>query len=283
MKHSLAVEDVERYERDGYLFPIRILGEVEAATEMRALEALESQRAGRIPPYMNTKVHLLVPRLWKLVHDPRIVGRVQDLLGPDILCYGTSFITKPGNRDGRHVAWHQDVTYWGLSAPEAVTAWLAFTPSVRGNGCVRVLPGTHRAAVPHTDSHDCRNMLGRGEKMVDEVNEHAAIDMVLAPGEMSLHHGLAIHGSAPNQTDSRRTGFVIRYIPSHVSPAEGARNSATLVCGRNKGGFDLEQAPEGEFHPDAVARHAKVFRAGMSVIFTGKLGSTIKSTATGTD
>jgi len=269
MPATLNEDDVARFGRDGILFPIRVYDDDEIGAKMGMLEALEAKRAGRLPPAMNAKPHLLVPWLWDMVHDPRIVDRVQDLLGPDLLCWGTSFISKYG-ADARYVAWHQDATYWGLTSPEAVTAWIAFTPSTRENGCVRVVPGTHRLAVAHTDGNDPDNLLGRGEKMVDDVDDNAAVDVVLAPGEMSLHHALIVHGSEPNTSGLRRTGFAIRYIPGHVGQVAGARNSATLVRGENRGGFDLEQAPEAAFHPDAMARHGKILRNAMAIIFKGK-------------
>lgn len=268
MANHLTQDQVDRFSRDGFLFPIKAFDLEEAADRLARLEAIEASRAGRLPPFLNAKPHLLAPWLWEMVHDPRIVDPVEDLLGPNLMCWGTSFISKSPN-DARYVAWHQDVTYWGLSAPEALTAWVAMSPSVSTNGCVRMAPGTHRRALAHTDSGDRANLLGRGETMVDAVDPAETVDIVLAPGEMSLHHCMVVHGSAPNHSDMRRVGFAIRYIPSHVGQKDGARNFATLVRGRDFGNFELEQAPEGEFHPDAVRRHSAVFRQGMNIIFSG--------------
>lgn len=267
----LTQSELDRFSRDGFLFPIKVLEPREAGDCLARLEAMESRRTGRLSPLFNAKPHLLVPWLWDLVHDPRIVDRVEALLGPDILCLGTSFISKsPG--DSRYVAWHQDITYWGLTSADAVTAWLALTPSVPESGCVRAVPGTHRQCFAHTDSGDSANLLGRREKMIEKVEGSEAIDFVLAPGEMSLHHCLAVHGSAPNHSQLRRVGFAIRYIPGANTLRTGARNSATLVRGRNLGNFSLEKAPEGEFHPAAVARHSGIVRDGMRIVFDGAPG-----------
>ncbi len=266
--NRLTPNELDRFSRDGFLFPIRVLEPQEAGDCLARLEAMEAQRAGRLSAVFNAKPHLLVPWLWDLVHDPRIVDRVEDILGPDLLCWGTSFISKsPG--DSRYVAWHQDITYWGLTTTDAATAWVALTPSVPENGCVRAVPGSHRQRLAHTDSGDSANLLGRGEKMIAAVNDSEAIDLVLAPGEMSLHHCLAVHGSAHNNSHLRRVGFAIRYISSANTLRAGARNSATLVRGRNLGSFALEKAPEGEFHPAAVARHPGIVRDGMRIIFDG--------------
>jgi hypothetical protein len=256
---------VLRFRRDGFLHPRRAMDADEAASLHGRLEALETARAGRLPPALNAKPHLLLPWLWALVHDARIVNPVAALLGPDLLCWGTSFISKRAD-DGRYVSWHQDATHWGLSSPEAVTAWIALTPSRPDTGCVRMLPGTHLAQRPHGHTGDAANMLGRREVVMAAIDEAAAVDIVLAPGEMSLHHALVIHGSAPNTGATRRTGFAIRYIPASTRQV-GRRNSATLVRGRDHGHFDLEQAPAAAFDPAAMLRHRTILRQGMSVIF----------------
>jgi hypothetical protein len=266
MGKRLNESEVARFRRDGLLFPIRAFSVEQMAARLRWLEEIEASRAGRIPPYLNAKVHLLVSWLWDMVHDPAIVDPVEDLLGPDLLCWGTSFISKQGG-DARFVTWHQDATHWDLSAPKAVTAWVAFTPSTRANGCVRMISGSNRRQVPHRDSGAKLNMLGRREEVIAPVEDARATDVVLAPGEMSLHDPLIVHGSEPNCSASRRTGFAIRYIPGDVRQRHGQRNSATLVRGRDHGHFDLETAPEGLFHADALRRHRQVFRQGMAVIF----------------
>jgi len=258
----------ERYQHEGVLFPLRVLEEHQAAEALSRFAKIESERAGRLPPSLNAKPHLLIPWAWDIVHDTRILDAVEDLLGPDILCWASSFVVKNA-RDGRYVAWHQDATYWGLSSPDAVTAWIALTPSTKQNGCVRFLSGTHRTARPHIDTRDSMNLLGRRESVAEVIDETSAIDAELRPGEASLHDALILHGSQPNQTDGRRIGFSVRYIPASVRHVGPGRNSATLVRGRDHGGFDLEVEPEGEFHPAAMARHKDVFRRAMSTIFEG--------------
>jgi hypothetical protein len=266
MGKRLEAAATARFERDGVVFPVPVMSADDAAGCLSRFEAMSAERAGRLPAALNAKPHLLVPWLWELVHDPRIVDAVEDLIGPDILCWATSFIAKQG-QDGRYVTWHQDATHWNLSAPEAVTAWLAFTPSDRSNGCVRAVPGTHRVQLAHDHPGDRNNMLGRGERVVADIDESAVVDLVLAPGEMSLHHPLIVHGSDANVSDRPRVGFAIRYIPAAIRQINGAPNSATWVRGRDHGHFEREQAPEAEFHPDAMKRHRRVLRQAMGVIF----------------
>ena len=90
------------------------------------------------------KPHLLFTWLNDLIRHPRILDAVEDIIGPDILCWGTSFFTKEARNPG-YVSWHQDSTYWGLEPPDIVTAWVAFTDSIAANGAMRVIPGVAQA------------------------------------------------------------------------------------------------------------------------------------------
>ena len=172
--------------------------------------------------------------------------------------------------DPAYVSWHQDGTYWGLSSPDVVTAWVALTPSLPENGCMRVVPGTHKRQVPHEDTFAESNLLSRGQEIAVEVDNAKAVDVVLQPGQMSLHHVLIFHGSEQNRSDIRRVGFAIRYVPTHVSQTSGIRESALLVRGVDEfGHFDHEQSPEADMHPDAVARHKQVIDRQIQILYAG--------------
>ncbi|HWA91133.1 MAG TPA: phytanoyl-CoA dioxygenase family protein [Rhizomicrobium sp.] len=253
------------FDRDGIVFPIPVFTADEIAGRYAALRALEGARAGRLPPLLNFKPHLLVPWLWTLIREPRILDPVAALLGEDLLCWEASFFSK-GPNDKAFVTWHQDATYWGLTENIGVTAWLAFTPSTRANGCMRVIPGSHRRALTHVETQDRDNMLPAREQVRDAVDESRAVDVVLAPGEMSLHHPILIHGSEPNTSSERRVGLAIRYIGAKVAQRGPERGTATLVRGRDHGHFDLEQAPVVELGADERARHAVLLRRWMNIV-----------------
>lgn len=265
MARRLSNDEIENFRETGIVFPLPTIDASEMGEHYAALQAIEGARAGRLPPLLNFKPHLLVPWLWDMVRDPRILDPVEDLIGSDILCWGASFFNKQPD-DPSHVPWHQDATYWGLTSNAGLTAWIAFTPSNRANGCMRVVPGSHRKPVPHGDTFDRDNMLPGREEVLVEVEESHAVDVVLAPGEMSLHDRLIVHGSEPNRSGLRRVGFAIRYIPGALRQRGEDRGSATLVRGRDHGTFDLELPPGADFDPTARARHPDLLRRWTKIV-----------------
>jgi len=270
---------VSAYRRDGILYPVRVFDAEEAARMLTRLEAVEATHGGQLPARLNQKPHLLFPWLNQLIRHPRILDAVEDLLGPDLLCWSAQFFAKNGG-DPSYVSWHQDATYWGLSSPDVVTAWVAFTPSTVQSGCMRVVPGTQHHQVAHKDTFAESNLLSRGQEIAVEVGDGEALDVILAPGEMSLHHVLIYHGSEPNRAAHRRVGFAIRYISAQVYQTSGVRESATLVRGVDAHQhFEHELPPEGDMHPDAVARHAQIVDRQLKLLYAGaakpgKLGGT---------
>jgi ectoine hydroxylase-related dioxygenase (phytanoyl-CoA dioxygenase family) len=269
MSKKLAADAVERYQRDGILFPVDVMSPAAAAGLLQRLEANEREQGGRLAGRLNQKPHLLHPWMDQLVRAPAILDAVEDVLGPNLFCWGSQFFIKNA-RDESYVSWHQDGTYWGLSSPDVVTAWVALTPSRPENGCMRVIPGTHRSQVPHADTFAESNLLSRGQEIAVSVDLAQAVDVVLQPGQMSLHHVLIFHGSEPNGSDMRRVGFAIRYVPTHVAQASGIRESALLVRGVDEfGNFDHEISPESEMHPDAVAHHKQVIDRQMQILYAG--------------
>lgn len=255
---DMPVDRAAAYERDGIVFPIRAFSEDEARGFADQYAAFRAHDGGRTYARYAKKPHLVLPSLAAVVRHPAVVGPVTELLGPDVLCWSSLFFAKaPGTGD--YVGWHQDATYWGLSSADVLTAWIAFTPSTRRSGCMRVVPGTHhREQLPHVSTGDAGNMLSRGQELAVEVDEAEALDVVLRPGEMSIHHVRLVHGSEPNRADHPRVGYAIRYVAGHVRQLAGGRDSATLVAGRDRGTFDPEPAPAADFHPDATAFHARM-------------------------
>ena len=126
MTRVLSSEALARYHRDGFYFPLPVLTPAEALALRRRVEAVEAAHGGRLAGELRQKPHLLLTWLAELVRHPRILDAVEDVLGPNLLVWSTSFFTKEA-RDPAFVSWHQDATYWGLSEPDVLTAWVAFT------------------------------------------------------------------------------------------------------------------------------------------------------------
>lgn len=269
MPKVLTPAEVAAYRERGYHFPVRACSSAEAAGLRDRLRESEARCGGKFDPRQNQRPHLLFPWLDRLIRHERVLDAVEDVIGPDLLCWGSGFFTKqPG--DGTFVTWHQDATYWGLSSPDVVTAWIAFTPSVRESGCMRVVPGTHRRQLAHADTFEDKNLLSRGQEVEAKVDEREAVDIVLQPGEFSLHHVLIVHGSEPNRADWPRVGFAVRYVPTSVRQTAGNVDYATLVRGTDTyGNFKPTTPPASELHPDAVAHHAMILDQQLQYLYRG--------------
>ena len=270
MPNHLTEAARRQYREDGYYFPSRALTPELTAYYRAKLEAFEVSQGGRITGRMRQKLHLLLTWMDELVRHPAVLDAVESVLGPDILCWQTSFFIKNAQDDG-FVTWHQDSTYWGLSEPDVASAWLALSPSTLESGAMRVMPGTHRGEqLAHTDSFDEKNLLTRGQAVDAEIEESQAVDLILEPGEFSLHHVRLVHASEPNRTDDRRIGLAIRYVAPHVRQATGVPDSALLVRGEDRyGNFEVERSPLADMHPDAVALHSRITEAREGFLYTG--------------
>lgn len=271
MRREKVTDWAAAFERDGYAAPLPALTRAEAAECRRKLEAFEAANGKPLRMEYRQKAHLLFTWLADLVRHPGVLDNVERVLGPDLLVWSSSFFIKEA-RDPAFVSWHQDSTYWGLSEPSVVTAWVAFTPSNSSNGCVRVIPGTHLMdQVEHRETRDANNILTRGQEIAVEVDEKRAVEMVLEPGDMSLHHIRLFHNSEPNGSSDRRIGFAIRYIPTRVRQTAGNLDSATLVRGTDRfGNFELEPRPSSDLSPEALAYHAEVKRRQNEILYRGR-------------
>jgi ectoine hydroxylase-related dioxygenase (phytanoyl-CoA dioxygenase family) len=149
-----------------------------------------------------------------LAHDDAILDLISDVIGPDIILWGCQIFCKPGG-DGMEVPWHQDGQYWPIRPLATCTVWLALDPSTRANGCLRVIPGSHRGRILHPHLTEDRKDLVLTQRAADGTfDESTAADIELEPGQMSLHDVYMIHGSAPNRSPQRRAGVAIRYMPA---------------------------------------------------------------------
>ena len=270
MPKVLTERAAAQYRRDGYFFPIPILREHEVAGLRRKLEAFEAEQGGPLRGGHRNKSHLLFKWLDDLIRDPRILDVVEDLIGPDILCWNTIFWIKEAHSPS-FVSWHQDLNYWGLDADDLVTAWLALSPATLESGCMRVLPGSHgEEMLPHKDTFHGDNMLTRGQEIAVEVDETRAVTMALGPGEMSVHNVRIAHASGPNSSDDRRIGVSLHYMPTRSRQTVGNWDSAALVRGTDDfHHFAPTPVPTRDMDPVAVAFHGRAVAALRDILFRG--------------
>ena len=122
------------------------------------------------------------------------------------------------------------------------------------------MPGSHLwDSIEHEDTFDKDNLLTRGQVLKHYIDEDQAIDIVVEPGQISLHHVNIAHASAPHCSADRRIGLALRYVTPRVRQVTGVPDAATLVRGKDKNGnFEMEPAPEYDMAPAAVALHERV-------------------------
>lgn len=216
----LSEEQLERYERDGVLFPITVFSEAEASALRSAIESIAANSGVGLLKRLDG-LHLFFDWAYRLVTQDSLLNPIADILGDEILIDGTLVFYKPPHDPG-YVSWHQDSVYSGWHLSPSTSAWIALTPSHQGNGCMRVIPGTHKqGSLDHDIIRDDPNILNRrGERVKMAVDESHAVDVVLRPGEMSLHQSTIIHGSNPNTSDEPRMGFIVRFVTNQISARE---------------------------------------------------------------
>lgn len=249
---GLTAEQVAFHRANGYVFPFRAMDKADAAGYRARIEAFEAEHKENAAQILRQKSHLVLSFVAELVRLEPVLDKVQSLLGPDILCWSTSFFIKDSG-DKQFVSWHQDAQYWGLEGDDMVTAWVALTPSNISNGCMRVVPRSHLQVLEHRDTHNKGNMLTRGQEIAAEVNESQAVDLCLEAGQFSLHHERTVHGSKDNHSADRRIGLAIRYIHPAARQVVESRDTATLVRGVDRyGHFGEEPRPRFDMDPVAV-------------------------------
>jgi hypothetical protein len=233
---TLSMEQIEAFNRDGYLMKIQIFNEAEIADIRRYFdELLEKTLAEGGNSYSISTAHLRYGRVYDILTDRRIVERIKDLIGEDVIAWGSHFFCKmPG--DGKRVSWHQDSSYWPLTPSMAVTVWLAIDDASVENACMRFIPGTHHLGhLTYTLSeNDEANVLNQTVVGAETLGQ--PVDVELKSGQISIHSDLLLHGSEANQSSKRRCGLTLRYCPANVRAALGWDAKGVVVSGQDDSG-----------------------------------------------
>jgi hypothetical protein len=271
MPRLLSDEQVVNYGRDGFVFPIDVLTPEEVRAWRGELQAWEATQGKPIDFPEKSKSYLLFNWADQLVHHPKVLDAVEDVIGPDILVYHSTLFLKEVHTDA-YVRWHQDSPYFYLDPHEHVTAWVALSDASVEAGCMRVLPGSHRwGTFEHDDKPEPGNMIRRGQGISDRFDHETGHFMPVCAGQMSLHHTDLVHASGGNHSKDRRLGFAISYIPAHVRSTGHVKPSALCVRGRDHGHFVPEQrlgtplsGEARQAHTEALARFRALQDAGFA-------------------
>ena len=225
MGKVLSEAQIKAYQEQGFISAIDVMSEDEALSYAQRLQAAETHYPKDLIGVNRNNGHLCFTFLDELAYHPRVLDAVEDLLGPHFSLWGSVlFIKEP--KSSHFVSWHQDATYMGITPRHFITPWIALTHSNRHTGCMSMIPGSHHKDIqPHQDTYGADNILTRGQE-VTNVDASLAVDLILKPGQMSLHHAMTIHGSQPNQSqDKRRIGFALQsFMPAGARQTIGHNN-----------------------------------------------------------
>ena len=185
--------------------------------------------------YSISTAHMRFARIYQLVQHPRIVDAVADLLGPNVVCWGSHFFCKMP-RDGKRVPWHQDSTYWPLSPTKTVTVWLAIDDADPENANMKFIPRSHlHGLIDYDETQDENTVLDLAVRNPHSYGDGEVNDQLKA-GHFSMHSDLLLHGSEANESNRRRCGLTIRYAAADVTTWYDWHKKGFVVRGENVGG-----------------------------------------------
>jgi len=233
---KLTPDQIAMFNRDGFLKGLPVFDASEIADIRAYFDGLLSQAlASGGDSYSISSAHLKHGRVYDILTDARLVALVKDLLGKNVIGWGSHFFCKMP-RDGKRVAWHQDASYWPLTPSKTATIWLAIDDADVENGCMRFLAGSHEYGhlTYRPSSPDEHNVL---DQTVENAEQYGTpvIDELRA-GEVSIHSDLLLHGSDANDSDRRRCGLTLRYCASDVRAGLDWNQKGVVLSGSDPNG-----------------------------------------------
>ena len=240
----------QEYSEQGIVSPVDLFSSDEIIAYRAKFDELE-QRMGKKKSQIGLiDLHFKESFVWEMASAPKLIETMRNLIGEDILLLATHFFCKYPEKDAKaYVAWHQDVTYWGLDPAEAHTAWIAVDNADVENGSMLVLPGSHKnGLLTHGVSESDDNLLSINQAIPDElIDKDSTIQLRLKAGQISVHDGMLAHASMPNGSDRRRCGLTVRFISPKVkcveTPSYTESYSPILVSGKDDYRNFQETAP----------------------------------------
>ena len=220
----LTQNQIDQYHEFGYVIPDFQLPMVVVEEMRKELELLIAANPDKTADVMfvphaphGNRQGLNSPRSdkWmKFACQEEVLAMIGQLIGDDLALWGTTVFGKPAH-NGKATPWHQDGQYWPIKPLATCTAWIAIDDVGVENGCMRVIPGSHKGngvLKHHTNKAD--DLTLNQELDLDQFDESKAVNMTLKPGQMSLHDINIVHGSNHNTSNKRRAGYVLRVMPT---------------------------------------------------------------------
>ena len=242
---KLSAQQLSHYNSNGFIQPFDVF----SLQEMRDIRATINRHMSDLGPEGAYGINCYQARLsslWDIATDPRILDHVEDLIGPNILCWATAILSKkPG--DPKAVPWHQDASFWALSPARTVTVWLAIDDADEANSAMRFIPGSHdKGALPVAATEGDANVFHKGTANAEAMGE--PFTNSLKAGQMSMHADMLVHGSLANTSDRRRCGFTLRYCPPEVQITDEswAQGVEAILCRGEAGDWKTYPRPDND-------------------------------------
>ena len=269
MSKVLSRQQVDQFHEEGFLAPIDVMPESEALAYANQLQAAEQEFPDALNKENRNNPHLSFKFLDELTHHPLILDAVEDLIGAAFALWGSVlFIKEP--QSSHFVSWHQDATYMGITPHNYVTPCLALTPSNLETGCMSMIPGSHKDSIRrHDETFHEDNILTRGQE-IQAVDDSVAVDLILKPGQMSLHHAKIIHGSQPNRSQQRRIGYAIQaFMPAGARQTLGDNYWSPMRGDCWQSDFIELKRPDADMDEVGVGERDKANRNWASILYQG--------------
>ncbi|MBM3265746.1 MAG: phytanoyl-CoA dioxygenase family protein [candidate division Zixibacteria bacterium] len=193
------------FEKNGYLIVRAVFTSAEMAECKQAARETIEQKTGPSGVYV-WWCDEIPPLFERISCDPRLVAILNPLLGPEI-----EFLSaKPVHKSAAITfasPWHQDRAYWG-GAPK-YSIWIALEEATEENGCLRVIPGSHREFLGHANVSDHNGFNNRVRE--EELKDAHVVDAPMHIGDILVFHDCLLHSSYPNRSGQDRWCFIPTY------------------------------------------------------------------------
>ncbi len=232
----LTPEQIAKFNEDGFVTGLNVF-EAQEIAEIRNYfdQLLAKYFAEGKDSYAISTAHMKHGKVYDLLTHPRIVAYVKDILGENVIAWGSHFFCKMPH-DGKKVSWHQDATYWPLSPSKAVTVWLAIDDADIENAAVRFIPGSHHHGELTANMHENDESEILYQSVADAEKFGEPFANILHAGQVSIHSDLLLHGSKANDSDRRRCGLTMRYCTADVTAYLDWSAKGVIVSGADPRG-----------------------------------------------